>query len=139
MDYRELNKSTLPDAYPTPCLSHIVESLAGSKVFSSLDAAQAFHNVPIEEDSQDATAFVCMYGLFKFKRMPFGLKNAGAVYCRLVAQIMDSLGLQSVAHYLDVVLIHTADVNEHIDSVEKVLHAHMKAGIRLKPSKPLFF
>ena len=60
VDYRELNKSTLPDAYPTPCLSHIVESLAGSKVFSSLDAAQAFHNVPIEEDSQDATAVVCM-------------------------------------------------------------------------------
>ena len=71
--------------------------------------------------------------------MPFGLKNAGSVYCRLVAQIMDSLGLQSVAHYLDDVLIHTADVNEHIDSVEKVLHAHMKAGIRLKPSKTLFF
>ena len=107
-------------------------------MFSSLDAAQAFHNVPIEEDSQDATAFVCMYGLFKFKRMPFGLKNAGAVYCRLVAQIMDNLGLQSVAHYLDDILIHTAEVNEHLDSVEKVLEAHMKAGIRLKPSKTLF-
>ena len=108
VDYRELNKFTLPDAYPTPCLSHIVEGLAGSRVFSSLDAAQAFHNVPIEEDSQDATAFVCMYGLFKFLRMPFGLRNAGAVYSRLVAQIMDNLGLQSVAHYLDDILIHTA-------------------------------
>ena len=64
VDYRELNRHTLPDAYPTPCLSQIVEGLAGSRVFSSLDAAQAFHNVPIEEDSQDATAFVCMYGLF---------------------------------------------------------------------------
>ena len=52
---------------------------------------------------------------------------------------MDSLGLQSVAHYLDDILIHTADVSEHIDSVEKVFHAHMKAGIRLKPSKTLFF
>ena len=113
VDYRELNKSTLPDAYPTPCLSHIVESLAGSKVFSSLDAAQAFHNMPIEEESQDATAFVCMYGLFKFKRMPFGLKNAGAVCCQLVAQIMDSLGLQSVAHYLDDVLIHTSFARTH--------------------------
>ena len=60
VDYRELNCHTLPDAYPTPCLSQIVEGLAGSRVFSSLDAAQAFHNVPIEEDSQDATAFICM-------------------------------------------------------------------------------
>ena len=106
-----------------------MESLAGSRVFSSLDAAQAFHNVPIEEDSQDATAFVCMYGLFKFMRMPFGLKNAGAVYCQLVAQIMDNLGLQSVAHYLDDILIHTAEVDEHLDSVEQVLGAHLKVGI----------
>ena len=98
VDYRELNKHMLPDAYPTPCLSHIVESLVGSKVFSSLNATQALHNVPIDESSQDATAFVCMYGLFKFLRMPFGLRNIGVVYCRLVAQIMDNLGLESVAH-----------------------------------------
>ena len=109
----------LPDAYPTPCLSHIVEGLVGSKVFSSLDATQAFHNVPIEADSQDATTFVCMYGLFKFLRMPFGLRNARAVYCRLVAQIMDDLGLQSVSHYHDDILIHTAEVEEHLGSVEQ--------------------
>ena len=80
-----------------------------------------------------------MYGLFEFQRLPFGLKNAGAVYCRLVAQIMDNLGLQSVAHYLDDVLIHTAEVHEHLNSVEKVLEAHLKAGIGLKPLKTLFF
>ena len=121
VDYRELNKYTLPDAYSTPCLSRIVESLAGSKVFSSLDAAQAFHNVPITEWCQDATAFVCMYGLFKFLRMPFGLRNARAVYCRLVAQIIDNLGLESVVHHLDDNLIHTARVEELLNSVEKVL------------------
>ena len=52
---------------------------------------------------------------------------------------MDNLGLDSVAHYLDDILIHTAEVGEHLGSVEKVLEAHLKAGIRLKPSKTLFF
>ena len=85
VDYRELNKYTVPDSFPTPNLSQVIESLAGSAIFSSLDAAQAFHNVQINEDSQQVTAFICMFGLFKFRRMPFGLKNAGAVYCRLVA------------------------------------------------------
>ena len=135
VDYWELNQYTLPDAYPTPCLSHIVESLAGSRVFSSLDAAQAFHNVPIEENSQDAKTFICMYGLFKFLRSARGLCNVGAVYCQLVNQILDSLGLELVAHYLDDILIHTVDVDEHLDSMEKILHAHMEAGIRLKPSR----
>ena len=53
--------------------------------------------------------------------MPFGLKNAGAVYCRLVAKIMQDLGLHSVVHYLDDILIHTRGVDEHIDSLEAVL------------------
>jgi len=72
-------------------------------------------------------------------RMPFGLKNAGAVYCRLVASIMADLGLDSVAYYLDDVLIHTNDMNEHLDAIDQVLRAHLEAGIRLKPSKTLFF
>ena len=79
--YRVLNECTIPDSYPTPSLAAVIDSLAGSTIFSSLDAAQAFHNIPIEEASQDATAFICSYGLYKFCRMPFGLKNAGAVYC----------------------------------------------------------
>ena len=140
MDYWKLNEFTFPDAYLTQdCLSQIVESLAGSKVFSSLDAVQAYHNVPIEDNSQDAMAFNCMYGLFKFLHMPYGLCNTGTVYCRLVTKIMDSLGLKSVAHYLDDVLFHTIGVGEHLDSVEKVLQAHLEAGIKLKPLKTLFF
>ena len=98
----------------------------------------AFHNVPIEEHSQDATAFVCMYGLFKFLRMPFGLRNAGSVYCQLVSQLMDNLGLESVAHYLEDILIHIADVHDHLVSMDKVLRAHLDAGITLKLSKTLF-
>ena len=75
VDYLKLNRHTLPDAYPTPCITQVVLSLAESKVFNSLDAAQAFHNVINEEGSQDAYALICMYGLFKFWLMPFGLSN----------------------------------------------------------------
>ena len=77
-------------------LNQFIDSLVGSQIFSSLDAAQAFHNIPIEEASQDATAFICSFGLFKFVRMHFGLKNGGAVYYKLVTQIMADLGLESV-------------------------------------------
>ena len=85
VDYRELNKYTIPDAFPTPNISQVIESLTRSEIFSSLDATKAVHNVQINEDSQQLTSFICMFGLFQFKRMPFGLKNAGAVYCQLVA------------------------------------------------------
>jgi len=58
IDYRELNRYTLPDAYPIPCLSQVVENIAGSKMFRSSDASQAFYNFPIEESYQDAIAFI---------------------------------------------------------------------------------
>ena len=60
-NYCKLNKYTIPDAFPTPNLSQVIESLAGSEIFSSLDAAQAFHNVQINEDSQQVRAFICMF------------------------------------------------------------------------------
>ena len=63
----------------------------------------------------------------------------GAVYCRLVANIMADLGLDSVACYLDNVLIHTREMDEHLNVIDQVLRAHLEAGIRLKPSKTLFF
>ena len=80
-----------------------------------------------------------MYSLFKFLCISFGLRNARAVYCRLMAQIMDNSGLESVAHYLNDILIHTAEVEEHLNSVDQVLRAHLDTGIQLKPSKTLFF
>ena len=84
----------------------------------------------INEDSQQLTAFIWMFGLFQFKKMPFGLKNAGPVHFRLVARIMQDLGLQLVIHYLDDIFIHTGELEEHVDSLE----AHHMAGIKLKPA-----
>ena len=91
-----------------------MEGLAGSRVFSTLDAAQAYHNVPIEPGSQDLTAFVCLFGLYAFRRMLFGLRNAGAAYCCLVQNLMDTMGCEGVLAYLDDILLHTWEVDEHI-------------------------
>ena len=75
------------------------------------------------------TAFIYMYGLFKFNCMLFGLRNARAVYCQLVAQIMANLRLKSVVHYLDNILNHSVGMDEHADSGEQVLKAYLEAGI----------
>ena len=110
----------------------MLEGLAGSKVFSTLDAAQAYHNVPVDPESQSLTAFICHFGLFLFKRMPFGLKNAGAKYCRIVQSLVDSLEMDGVLAYLDDLLLHTVDIDTHIDLMGHVLEAHQIVGIKLK-------
>ena len=94
MDYRQLNQCTIPDSFPMPRISDVIDSLVRSKVFSTLDTAQAYHNIPIEPASQHLTAFVCLFGLFAFCRMPFGLQNAEAAYCHLVQDPVDTLGCE---------------------------------------------
>ena len=115
VDYRALNLHTVPDSFPMPRIAEVLEGLAGSKVFSTLDAAQAYHNVPVDPESQSLTAFICHFGLYIFKRMPFGLRNAGAKYCRIVQSLVDSLEVEGVLAYLYDILLHTADIETHID------------------------
>ena len=135
VDYRALNLHTVPDSFPTPRIAEVLEGLAWSKVFSTLDAAQAYHNVPVDPESQSLTAFICHFGLYIFKRMPFGLRNAGAKYCRIVQSLVDSLEMEGVLAYLDDLLLHTADIETHIDLMGQFLEAHRTVGIKLKAAK----
>ena len=65
--------------------------LAGAKVFSSLDSCGAFHCVPVRKDHRYKTSFVSPLGSYQFKRMPFGLCNAPATYCRLISQVLETV------------------------------------------------
>ena len=80
----QVNKVTVTDSYPTPNISIILDLLSLSKKFSTLDAAQAYHAIPIEEKSCSLTAFATAFGLWQFAHMRFGLKNARRGYCHLV-------------------------------------------------------
>merc|ERR1712155_82732 len=140
VDFRALNAVTIADSFPVPSMGEVLMDLAGAKYFSSLDAAQAFHNIPIKRESQALTAFITAFGTYQFQRMPFGLKNAGAMYCRLVKELLDRLRLDGqVSAYLDDILVHTKTEGEHLHAVDRVLAAHVDAGIKLKAKKTFLF
>ena len=79
----------MTDRFPTPNISEILNSLGKSRYFSTLDAANAYHVIEVEENSCPITAFATVFGLYQFARMPFGLKNTGASYCRFVQRLLD--------------------------------------------------
>ena len=89
VDFRAVNRMTVGDSYPTPSISEILTSLGSSRIFSTLDVSQAYMAISIEKKSPPLTAFTTAFGLFHFCRMPFGLKNAGAAYCRLVQKLVE--------------------------------------------------
>ena len=124
---------------PTPNITDVLQTFAGSKCFSTLDASQAYMNIPVKKNCQSMTAFVCCFGVIEFLCMPFGLKNAGAAYCRLVQSVADEINDPRLSTYLDDVILHTGGPDAHMNLLERTLEAHYQSGIKLKPKKTILF
>ena len=84
VDFTDLNKACLKDSYPLPRIEQLVNSTAGHQLLSFIDAFSRYNQIKMDEDDQEKTFFITSQGLFCYKVMPFGLKNVGATYQRLV-------------------------------------------------------
>jgi hypothetical protein len=135
VDFRNLNKLTVRDSFPLPNIQQNLESLAGARVFSSLDAAGAFHGIPMDEESMPLTAFGTPWGLYHFRAMPFGIVNGPPIYSRLIAKALQHLPSHFHLCYIDDVLVYSNNVTEHFHHLELILQAHANAGMKLKLKK----
>ena len=79
-DYRRLNAIAKPDRYPLPHIHSVTEKLKGCTIFSKVDLLKGYHQIPMAEDSIAKTAIFTTFGLWEFLRMPFGMRNATAVF-----------------------------------------------------------
>ncbi len=114
VDYRPLNAVTVADSYPLPRIQDNLERLRGAKVFSTLDAAGAYHVIPVEKKTRPLLAFTTPYGLWQFKRLPFGVKNAVSCYSRFMDTLVSRLRTESIIVYLDDIIVATKDEEEHL-------------------------
>ena len=117
IDYRALNKVTIKDSYPLPNISENLDKLQGSKIFSTLDAAGAYHTIPVEQKSRPLLAFTTPFGLFQYKRMPFGPANSGQTYTRFMETVIERLRSPWVIAYVDDVIVHTLDLQQHMEEL----------------------
>ena len=124
MDYRPLNVETLADSYPLPRIKDNLERLQGAKVFSTLDAAGAYHVIPVEKKTRSLLAFRTPYGLWQFKCLPFRVKNTVSCYSRFMDTLVSRLRTESIIVYLDNIIVVTTDEEEHLKDLEKVLRLH---------------
>src|SRR5690606_11178260 len=91
IDYRRLNAQTVRDPYPIPTIEDQLEFLKEAKLFTTLDLAQGYLQVPLDEASCHKTAFITPDETAEFTRMIFGLTNGPAVFQRLMQQVLGPL------------------------------------------------
>lgn len=139
VDYRGINKVTDRDNYPLPLIDDCIENLGGKAFYAVLDLKNGFHQVEIEEASKKYTSFVVPNGQYEYERMPFGLKNAPAVFQRYVNGIFRDLTNQSqIVIYMDDISFGSAGFEDFKQLMRCVLTRVTSRGLELNLSKCKF-
>ncbi len=133
IDPRDLNKAILREHYPMKSVEEVAAQLANAKVFSVLDAGQAFYQIPISENSNDLLTFNTPFGRYKFLRMPFGIKSASEVYQRTASQLFDSL--PCTAAIMDDILVWGETDAEHDVALRRALDKARESNLTLNRKK----
>ena len=84
IDFTDLNRAFPKDSYPLPRIDTLVDSTTRHGLLSFMDAFPGYNKIKMNEEDQERISFVTSQGLFCYKVMPFGLKNAGATYQKLM-------------------------------------------------------
>ncbi|CAI7845145.1 unnamed protein product [Closterium sp. NIES-54] len=132
-DYRALNKITIADRYPMPMAEEIFDKLADGVFFTTLNLWKGFNQIKIREEDIKKTAFHGPDGLYEWLYMPFGLRNASAVFQRVMDAVLQEV--ECAACYIDDVVIFSTTEQQHLQDVGKTLAALEAAGLTCHPKK----
>ena len=137
VDFRRLNSVTVADPYYMVTLEEILEKVGNSGCLSKLDLSKGFYQIGIEEESRDKTAFVTPFGKYCFNRMPFGLRNAPAIFQRTMEEVLRGC-YQFSAPYIDDILVFSRNGAEQFEHLRQVLGALRNNGLTVKEDKCQF-
>ncbi|GFX15746.1 retrovirus-related Pol polyprotein from transposon 17.6 [Trichonephila clavipes] len=132
IDYRKLNEVTVPDTYPLPRMDDLLQEVKHTAYISTIDLKSGDHQVNVNPADRDKTTFVCLFGAYRFKRMPFGLKNAPATFQRLMDIFRRGL---HVLAYLDDIIIMSPTFEQHLADLEAVFKHLMAFKLRANREK----
>ncbi|XP_055348004.1 uncharacterized protein K02A2.6-like [Paramacrobiotus metropolitanus] len=128
-----LNDSLDVQKYPLPTPDELFAKLNGGEKFSTLDLAEAYAQVELDDDSKQLVVINTHKGLFRYNRLPFGVASGPSIFQQIMEQILH--GCEGVAIYLDDIIVTGATDEEHLRNLEKVMARLTEHGLTLKRSK----
>ncbi|GBC30198.2 uncharacterized protein LOC110064491 [Rhizophagus irregularis DAOM 181602=DAOM 197198] len=134
-NFRKINQMTITDAYLLPRIDDLLEKFRVAKWFTTIDLASGYWQIEMKEEDKEKTAFICSQGLYEFNVMPFGLKNAPAIFQRTMNKIFKEYLDKFMNVYIDDIIIYSKNWNEHLQHIKIVLEELRKANMMLKLKK----
>ena len=133
VDMRRANEAIVRERHPIPTIEEVLYDLNGATVFSKLDLKWGFHQIELEEESRKITTFVTHRGLYRYKRLMFGIASAPEKYQKIIRDTL--AGCPGVANMADDVIIYGVTVEEHDRNLFKVLQRLRERGLTLNGRK----
>jgi hypothetical protein len=141
IDYRRLNSATTSMGWPLPNIADMLRRLGErkAKFFCKLDLTAGYHQTPLHKDSQHYTAFKTAFGVYKWLRVPMGLKGAPSYFQRVMqSEVLQELMYTVCELYIDDVIIFAETEEEMVINLQKVLTRLHEFRITVSPEKCSF-
>ncbi|XP_064483033.1 uncharacterized protein K02A2.6-like [Ornithodoros turicata] len=137
VDMRRANQAIIRERHTSPTLEDLVTCLNGAMMFSKLDLNDGYHQLLLKEDCRHITTFATHMGLYRYKRLNFGINAAAELFQNTVRQVL--AGIPGVINISDDILVYGKTEREHNDSLDATLKRLADCGITLSPKKCCFF
>ena len=131
-----VNDRTILDGYPLPSLKHFTAKIRGATVFSRVYLMKAFHQIPLDKESQRKSTVVTPWGAWQFVRLPMGLRNSAQSFQRLIDHVLN--GIEDIFVYLDDILVFSRTLKEHMKTLEEIFRRLEENGLALSLKKCRF-
>uniref|UniRef100_A0A2N9JB12 RNA-directed DNA polymerase n=1 Tax=Fagus sylvatica TaxID=28930 RepID=A0A2N9JB12_FAGSY len=138
VDFRNLNKACPKDEFPLPNMDLLIDSAAGSAMFSFMDGFSGYNQIRMSPRDAEKTAFRTPIGNFYYTVMPFGLKNAGATYQRTMTAMFHDMIHQEIEDYVDDIIVKSKKREDHVEVLRKVFERCRLYKLKMNPLKCAF-
>ncbi|KAI9191877.1 hypothetical protein LWI28_014890 [Acer negundo] len=133
--YTDLNRACPKDGFPLPKIDQFIDSTAGNKLLSFIDAFLGYNQIMMHPSDQDKTSFITGQGLYCCKVMQFGLKNASATYQRMVNKLFKQRIGRSMEVYIDDMITKSLEAGQHPRDLRQNFQVIRNNQMRLNPVK----
>ena len=138
IDFTDINRACPKDSFPLPWIDLIVDATVGHELLNFMDAFSGYNQISMDPSDQEKTSFVIGRGTYCYRVMPFGLKNAGATYQRLVNRMFQKQIGTFLEVYIDDMLVKSIKAELHITHLAEAFQVLRSYNMKLNPTKCTF-